>query len=644
MKLEWKRIWNQISVRSMFFLCMAVMLLLFTSQQIQKSQTDAEGNEVQGEEMSSERYHKEYQKKIAGIVKEADSMAEISIFAQKDSYVDRNRTKTKNDYGKLYHVEITQGRNQLFTSLLTEKYWTILVLAFGMFLAYKVPYPENSSMEIITHSCQKGRKVLRRRHLLLVLGFSAVTGSILYLLNLLMGFFLYGVDSSWLRSIQSVPECWSCTMQVSMAGALVLDFVIGLLGVMAGICTGWALMKRFGTKIGLFLWAFLYGIGYVNFCFVAQDSNLNLLRSLNFYQILFPKNIFTTYQNYNVAGYPFGQAVIQFVFSLAVFTAGSLYVVYKNTREKKNHKKLFKIKRIWKRPFTGLGRMECKEILWHQKGCWILAFAMLLVYVLSLQNQVSYTAPQRAMNEFYETYGGKITEKTYEEVEKLKEEYSQLLEENKELKEKYQRKELSRDEYEVERFFLVKEIERASMVVELSAKIERLKKYQEKGYQVELVNERGYDKLLEKGLKRKLEVVVQIMVLFLLLIGYFKRFSKKNWRYMVRATRDGRDIFFLKRMLVFTGILALAMALLYGVDFYNIYRMYPMEHFTAPIHSLQLAENEIGNYPIWLYLVIIYLGKIALWCGIGMICYSAGYFAVIGKSFREEIRKDEAGD
>ena len=644
MKLEWKRIWNQLGVRSIFFLCIAVMLLLFVSEQIKKNQTDDTENQLQ-EEMSANKYHKEYQKKIAGIVEEAESMGEISIFAEKGSYVDRNRTKTKNDYGKLYQTEIIQGKNKLFQAIIGEKYWTIIVLIFGMFLVYKVPYTRDSSMGILTYSCEKGRKVLRKRHLLLVLMFSTGMAVILYLLNMGMGFLLCGADASWLRSIQSVEKCWSSTLKISMGGALVWNFVSGLLGVMAGICTGWALMKKFGMKLGLFLWALLYGAGYSNLQFVEQDSNLNLLRVLNFYKLLFSENIFTTYQNYNVAGYPVGETTLQLVCAMVVFAITGLYIIYKGNKEK-SHRRFIKFKSVkfLKRRLAGIGCTECKEILWYQKGVWILAFAMLLVYVLSLQNQVSYTVPQKAMNEFYDNYSGQIKERTYQKVEDLKEEYIALLEKAQELKKSYGLGELTKEEYEAEKFFMNRETERAGIAIELNMKMERLKKLQQQGYQVELVNERGYEKLLQKGFKRKSEVAVQILVVCLLLMGYFRTFARKNWRYTVRATRDGRDLFFLKRLLIFLGIVAVSMGIIYGVDFYNVYQMYPMEQLNAPIKSIQLLENAGGNYPIWLYLAIVYLGKIALWCIIGTACYSAGYFAIMGKSFREAREKDEIGN
>lgn len=644
MKLEWKRVWNQLSVRGTFFVCLAVMMLLFISQQIEQANTDAMESQLEAEEMSSNKYNKEYQKKIAKIVKEADSMGEISIFSKENSYADRNRLKTKSDYKKLYDIKLTKGDNQQISALITEKYWTFILLLFGMFLVYKVPYPENSAMHTITSSCQKGRKILRKRQLILVLGLVAALGSFLYLLNMVLSFFFYGADSSWFRSIQSAQIFWACTLKISMAEAVVLHFLLGITGVMAGICAGWALMKRFGNKIGFFLWAVLYGMGYMNQAFIGKSSNLNLLRSLNFYQLLFPQNIFTTYQNYNLASYAVGQGIVQILFILIVFTISSFYVVSGEPQEKRNHRKLLKLKRRWKKSLAGIGRMECKEMFWYQKGLFILAFAVLIVYVLSLQRQVSYTAGQRAMNEFYENYGGEITEATYQELERLNENYKQLLEECKVLKQKYQRNELTYEEYDTESFFLKKETEQASIAIELNTKMERLKKLQEKGYQVELVNERGYNKLFDKGLKRKLEVAVEFLVILLFLAGYFRTFSRKNWRYMVRSTRHGRNVYFLKRMLVFVGIVAAAIGILYGVDFYNIYRMYPMKHLTAHVHSLQLADGVRGNYPIWMYLAAIYLGKVILWCGAGMVCYSIGYFAIIGKAFREETKKDETGN
>lgn len=644
MKLEWKRIWNQLSVRGVFFLCLAVMMLLFISQQIGQAETDAMESELEVEEMSSDKYQKEYKKKIANIVKEADSMGEISIFSKQNSYADRNRIKTKDDYGSLYNIKITQGDNQLLGALITEKYWTFIMLFFGMFLVCKVPYPEKSAMQTITYSCQKGRKILRKRQLFLVLGFVTVLGTFLYMLNILLGFFFYGGDSSWLRSIQSAQNFWSCTLEISMLEAVLLHFFLGLTGVMAGICTGWALMKKFGNKVGFLLWALLYGMGYLNLSLIGKSSNLNLLHSLNFYQLLFPQNIFTTYQNYNVASYAVGQGVVWMIFVLLTFAGSSLYVVYGKPKEKRSRKKFLKWKRIWKRPLAGIGRMECKEMFWYQKGFFVLAFALLVVYVLSLQKPVSYTVGQRTLNEFYENYGGEITEDTYKELERLNEEYNRLLEETKQLKQKYQKNEITYEEYDAESFFQKKELEQAAVVIELNAKVEKLKKLQEKGYKVELVNERGYNKLFEKGIKRKLEVVVEFLVALLFLAGYFRTFTKRNWRYMVRSTRDGRDIFFLKRMLIFVGFLAAAVAMIYGMDFYNIYRVYPMEHLTAPIRSFELANGVAGNYPIWLYLGIVYLGKIALWCVIGMVCYSVRYFTIIGKAFREETRKDEIGN
>lgn len=642
MKLEWKRIWNQRSVRGMFCVCLAIMMLLFISQQIGQAEADAMQYEL--EDVSSDKYHKEYQKKIAGIVKEADSMGEISIFSKENSYADRNRVKTKNDYGRLYDIKIEKGDDKLINSLIAEKYWTFTILIFGMFLVCKVSYSENSAMQIMTYSCQKGRKVLRRRQWIIVLGSVTVFGVLIYCFNIVLGFLFYGGDSSWFRSIQSAKGFWVCTMKISMAEGVALHFVFGLIGAMAGICIGWALIKRLGSKIGIFMWVLLYGIGYISVSFIGKNSNLNLLHSLNFYRLLFPQNIFTSYQNYNIASYAVGQGVVQVIFIGIVFLVSSFYIIYGKPRRQRKKIRFLKWKRIGKRPLWGIGSLECKEMLWYQKGIWILTFAMLIVYVLSLQKQVSYTIGQRTLNEFYENYGGEITDRTYKELERLNEEYDQMLEKSKELKNRYRQGELTYEEYDTEKFVLEKQLEQAELVTELNGKMDRLEKLREKGIKAELVNERGYNKVFEKGLKRKLEVIVEFLVLILFLTGYFRTFSKKNWRYMVRSSRDGRDIFFLKRMLIFVGVLAAAIAMLYGMDFYNINSMYPMKHLTAPIHSLELANVVKGNYPIWLYLLINYFGKLAFWCIMGMVCYSIGYFAILGKAFREEIRKDETGN
>ncbi|MGN0485195.1 MAG: hypothetical protein ACI4HI_16760 [Lachnospiraceae bacterium] len=164
-----------------------------------------------------EKQHCEmYAEKLRAIEQDAKEMAEISIFSQADSFADRNRRKTQEDFAKLADCELAFGENQGVVSLVENYSWTICLFVFGIMLLQQIQLEENRGLAAIVRTTYRGRGWLRGRQMLLFIGLCLGAGAILFLSLFFTGNMLYGWDVGWERAVQSVPEFADVTNRFSL--------------------------------------------------------------------------------------------------------------------------------------------------------------------------------------------------------------------------------------------------------------------------------------------------------------------------------------------------------------------------------------------------------------------------------------------
>lgn len=589
---------------------------------------DEQLNQIIFYNVCAKDYRKSYPEKIEKIEAAAKETAGISIFQNQAS--SKNIQKTWKDFEKLKGVTLEEGEDFGPTSVIKHWEWTVCLLFFGIFVLGKFSMKQKSCIYPVVYGSYGGRGRLRIKQVIILLSSVMGMGAILLGSTLLTSILIYGKDVGWNRAVQSIELFQNVTLRISLWQLMLLVYIAGVLGVLAGLYLIWTLLLATSNwRITMVIAAVLYGIGYMLEKLVGVNDKAGIFRCTNVFNCLKPGENIIHYQNFTIFGITLGRTQLMILFMLFLLflcVTACILLVYVRTDlsflSKKKHKHCGMT--FGKNIIT----MEFYQLLIQKKGLLLIVVFVLVARFLSVQSPVIYSIDQYAMNQFYEDYGGKMDENFYEKLENMKQEYQTVMDDYKISRKQYKEGKISDEKFEALEYTYKNTVKETGIILEIEDKVRHLEKLEKQGKNAWFINERGYNRLFDKGLKRQGETGVMIIAVLLFSFGIFTEFKQKGWRYHVRTSQYGRKSYFWKKAFVAVSCIFVSCILIYGIDFYSIQEIFPMEHLDAPIHSLKLGECHNTNGPIWLYLALHYLKRMGVWCMFGLVSYTLHYFVI----------------
>ena len=573
----------------------------------------------------------EFQEKLDKIQKNDETMSQVSIF-KKNKTTDKSIDKTTKDYLRLKDTTIALGNDDFITSVFSYEKSMYFVFVFVLLVVWQMLAERKKGLWVVVYASARGRTMLALRRvgvlLLSVMAFALVNQGVLFVASGV----IYGGETNWSRSIQSIPLFSGFTIPMNVVQFLGVYYVtIVLAGCFCALFT-WMLFVAVDNRgIAMCLLLAVYLVGYLLYSKIAEQSYLMIMRYLNFFYFLNAHKMLSSYCNFRLAGQVINRIPMIYILlvsgTIVFAVSGVLAHKYKRPCHRQSmagrvlDQMADKVRMITSH-FSILG-MEIYKILIIQKGIVILG-VLLYLCVSSVQSyQLYYTPQEEFLNDFYEEYGGPLTEDAVR----------YLLESEKKAKEKEQEYEKASAAYEEgnlnEQDMEVAEMkhEAASGLIQGSAILRTRVNYllsaqKAMGEQVWVVNPMGYERLFgEKSYERQVQEQLKIMVTVVFtLAAVFAWERKKGTREIMCATLRGREELIEKKILA-GGICALmAFVCVKVTSFISLAQLFPFKCWNAPLKSLSgMAYIEwngtIGGYYAFVLilqlLAVVVVGMIA---------------------------------
>ncbi len=461
---EWKKLFRQHSF--LFFTVILLLGNLFTLYQYERhtdyytyffqmkqqwreyvngDQAAANTEYYQALTEQAESYAASYEDFLKQIPAQAENLKETAAYQNHNTYLYRNLIKTVEDYEGLSAGGIRADLGIGIRELASYNYGIWFQLIFLFVLSWFVVSAERKKgLFLLTKGTKRGHVPLAGAKLLTMVSAGCVYTALQESGTFLMLGYLYGygdVDGK----IQSISIFRDCAAPVTIGQAMAVLFVVRLLTGM--LCTVFITCVTISLRqegAALPVYAAAVGIEMFLYQFIQISSPGNAAKCVNIFYAWDMRNLFGTYLNLNLFGYPVGKetvmlaagciaAVILTVLGLYRFSA-SCQISSGNVAEKIREKIAELTSVQWRH--TRLYLFELRKVWIQQKRGYLLL--ALLVWCLfcsveALSPAVYYNPAEGEYHRIITQISGPVTEESLSYIEDQRAELDSMYKELEEL-------------------------------------------------------------------------------------------------------------------------------------------------------------------------------------------------------------------
>lgn len=374
-----------------------------------------------------------YDSYLRSVQERKDSLLGISVFGEREqeNFSTRNLRKSAADYMGLTGEGIRWMPSKAVVSAMESAGTDILlILLLFLFAGSLITEEKQKGLFYITRSTRYGIRHNIAARLLALLVHCLVSAALFFGLNYLF----FGFTAGWCdvtAKLQSLAPYMESNLQVSILGYLLLSvFTKGLVLFGAGaILTAFCILSEsmaLPYLSGMVLWAASWAL----YRFVPAASRSSVAKHINLFAILRTENLYGSYLNLNLAGFPFSRMVLSWIATAAAIGAGvalSVLFFLKGSR--------LQFKRGKKRPafpfhaHACLLRHESYKILIMNHGFLILLVFCILTGESELTRAYAPTAQEKYYQDMMLQLEGAHTEEKAEMIESEAARYKKAFEE-----------------------------------------------------------------------------------------------------------------------------------------------------------------------------------------------------------------------
>lgn len=539
---------------------------------------------------------------LDGMQQRADDMLSVSIF-QKEDFSFRNIGKTLEDFAPLKGIPLKLGlENGVMAFLdfqLTDVFALILILAAALQLFWKER--ENGSI-LLVRSCRYGRQTDAACRLAALLVYCIMVCLLLYGSNYFIGQALYGYGDLT-RFVQSMPSFSECTLPVTLVSFFLLFFVskIGvvlLFGMLFGVL--FTRMSRISHGMGLLF--LLMGGEYAAYLLIPRLSYANPLKYLNLFAFLHSSELFTTYQNLNLAGFPLSRLHAALILGCLLLVCFALFTFLGFISHSQGKKRRFAP--LLARAAALLGRFaahfhrygllffhELRKLFFSDR----LAVPLILLVLLAWGNRIPSEPIYGQEDAFYLHYltqlEGPLTQEKLEIYQEQKAVFDQMESQFSQLEQQRADGTLNEGEYQFYKLQLEESKKKEEAFLRLAPQMEQAQALCAQGKAGGLISELSASYLFGDSLWKWENSILLLAAASLAAAIAFGREYQSEMILLTGSTRRGKSpLFFAKLGSLFLFDL-LALAAVYWPIAYNVIRYYPIADWGLSVQTIPSFES-----------------------------------------------------
>ena len=580
-------------------------------------------------------YQNDYPAYIKSILKNAQNLSSKKLFSNKTSYSYKSIQKSANDFSKNKNIKLSLVNDLPVSAVLNYQIGDFILILICVFMA--ISFVSEKNVNLLINTCKNGRRILKMKQLPILILFSLFFSFAIYISEMLISLKIYDAPMNLYALIQSTDIFSDCILHINflqlfaihiLFKAIIASMIALAIWLFISLSSNIILVSAIAgviTSIELLL--------YKN---ISAQSNLSILKTFNIFS-LFDYTSISEYNLVSVFSKPVrAEKAVWIIVLLIIFIISALILISANRNYPiKSPKKAFSILHVLFDKLSEIyaklqsviyaGRFETFKIMHIGKGLLVVIAFLLIIGFNFNTNPLVFSSTEAFLNDYYEEYGGELSEKVYKNIEKMRSEADAVESEYNFKSEQYASGEISLEEYELAAAKNEAYDTQRKAVDKLTEQIDRIESLSQKGIKPVLVNELGYNNLFYSQ-SNQTQILILICAVVILFSSVFSIEKGSNMLILNHCSKNGRkQLYFKKIFTVIPKTFILTLVSYLSLILQNNY-LYKLGNMNANIHNLECLQEINLNLSIAEYIILNFIFEFIFVTVVGLIITSLSAF------------------
>ncbi len=580
-------------------------------------------------------YQNDYPAYIKSILKNAQNLSSKKLFSNKTSYSYKSIQKSANDFSKNKNIKLSLVNDLPVSAVLNYQIGDFILILICVFMA--ISFVSEKNVNLLINTCKNGRRILKMKQLPILILFSLFFSFAIYISEMLISLKIYDAPMNLYALIQSTDIFSDCILHINflqlfaihiLFKAIIASMIALAIWLFISLSSNIILVSAIAgviTSIELLL--------YKN---ISAQSNLSIFKTFNIFS-LFDYRSISEYNLVSVFSKPVrAEKAVWIIVLLIIFIISALILISANRNYPiKSPKKAFRILHVLFDKLSEFyaklqsviyaGRFETFKIMHIGKGLLVVIAFLLIIGFNFNTNPLVFSSTEAFLNDYYEEYGGELSEKVYKNIEKMRSEADAVESEYNFKSEQYASGEISLEEYELAAAKNEAYDTQRKAVDKLTEQIDRIESLSQKGIKPVLVNELGYNNLFYSQ-SNQTQILILICAVVILFSSVFSIEKGSNMLILNHCSKNGRkQLYFKKIFTVIPKTFILTLVSYLSLILQNNY-LYKLGNMNANIHNLECLQEINLNLSIAEYVILNFIFEFIFVTVVGLIITSLSAF------------------
>ena len=580
-------------------------------------------------------YQNDYPAYIKSILKNAQNLSSKKLFSNKTSYSYKSIQKSANDFSKNKNIKLSLVNDLPVSAVLNYQIGDFILILICVFMA--ISFVSEKNVNLLINTCKNGRRILKMKQLPILILFSLFFSFAIYISEMLISLKIYDAPMDLYALIQSTDIFSDCILHINflqlfaihiLFKAIIASMIALAIWLFISLSSNIILVSAIAgviTSIELLL--------YKN---ISAQSNLSILKTFNIFS-LFDYRSISEYNLVSVFSKPVrAEKAAWIIVLLIIFIISALILISANRNYPiKSPKKAFRVLHVLFDKLSEFyaklqsviyaGRFETFKIMHIGKGLLVVIAFLLIIGFNFNTNPLVFSSTEAFLNDYYEEYGGELSEKVYKNIEKMRSEADAVESEYNFKSEQYASGEISLEEYELAAAKNEAYDTQRKAVDKLTEQIDRIESLSQKGIKPVVVNELGYNNLFYSQ-SNQTQILILICAVVILFSSVFSIEKGSNMLILNHCSKNGRkQLYFKKIFTVIPKTFILTLVSYLSLILQNNY-LYKLGNMNANIHNLECLQEINLNLSIAEYVILNFIFEFIFVTVVGLIITSLSAF------------------
>ena len=580
-------------------------------------------------------YQNDYPAYIKSILKNAQNLSSKKLFSNKTSYSYKSIQKSANDFSKNKNIKLSLVNDLPVSAVLNYQIGDFILILICVFMA--ISFVSEKNVNLLINTCKNGRRILKMKQLPILILFSLFFSFAIYISEMLISLKIYDAPMNLYALIQSTDIFSDCILHINFLQLFAIHILFkAIIASMIALAIWLFISLSSNIILVSAIAGVITAIELLLYKNISAQSNLSIFKTFNIFS-LFDYRSISEYNLVSVFSKPVrAEKAVWIIVLLVIFIISALILISANRNYPiKSPKKAFRILHVL---FDKLSefyakfqsviyaeRFETFKIMHIGKGLLVVIAFLLIIGFNFNTNPLVFSSTEAFLNDYYEEYGGELSEKVYKNIEKMRSEADAVESEYNFKSEQYASGEISLEEYELAAAKNEAYDTQRKAVDKLTEQIDRIESLSQKGIKPVLVNELGYNNLFYSQ-SNQTQILILICAVVILFSSVFSIEKGSNMLILNHCSKNGRkQLYFKKIFTVIPKTFILTLVSYLSLILQNNY-LYKLGNMNANIHNLECLQEINLNLSIAEYVILNFIFEFIFVTVVGLIITSLSAF------------------